>query len=421
MHASVPKPPCPHPQSDPLSTRSLTRARARRTSVWCVQRRAVVSWAPEVVPAAVFAVLGVADVFAQLAPPSGDAPERTALVPVLVVVASLLARRRAPLASTLVIVAVVVLPTLAFQVRLVYWGEFVPWLFVLFSLGRHTSRRQALLGLAASVAGFALLTLHFPDLREPGNAIYDLGLMVIACAVGIVVRSRSMLRRENARLAEEHARAAAQAVEAERARLARELHDVVAHGIGVIVLQAGGARLRFDQDPEAAREALRRIEATGRDSLTELRLLLEVLRHTEVEEQSEVAEPQPTLHRLAALAADTRELGVPVELSVAPGATELPMGLQLSVYRIVQEALTNVVKHAGRASTHVDVSCDGSLVVAVSNARGGAPDVPSSSGGHGLLGLAERVSVLGGTLRTGATNDGGFRLVAEIPLTAEVR
>jgi signal transduction histidine kinase len=95
--------------------------------------------------------------------------------------------------------------------------------------------------------------------------------------------------------------------------------------------------------------------------------------------------------------------------------------LQLSVYRIVQEALTNVVKHAGRASTHVDVSCDGSLVVAVSNARGGAPDVPSSSGGHGLLGLAERVSVLGGTLRTGATNDGGFRLVAEIPLTAEVR
>lgn len=375
------------------------------------------SWFLDAGLAVAFGALGVADVFAQLAVPSGSsAPERTALVPVLLVAAAIAFRRRAPLGTVVVITAAVVLPTLPFDVRLVYWGEFMPWLVALYSLGRHASRPRPLVGMAVSVVAFAVLAAQYGDLREPGNVLYDVGLMGVVCVVGMVVRHRAALRQENDRLEQEQRDAAERGVVEERSRIARELHDVIAHGIGVIVLQAGGARLAFDRDPEAAREALRRIESAGRASLTELRLLLEVLRPGEVAHGAGDTEPQPTVQRLEALVADSCDRGLPVSLTLDPAAVELPLGMQLSAYRIVQEALTNVARHAGNAPTTVSIGCNGSLVVDVSNEPSRGTPTPPTRGGHGLLGMSERVAVLGGKLTSGATPEGGFRVRAEIPL-----
>jgi signal transduction histidine kinase len=375
------------------------------------------SWLLDAGLAVAFGALGLADVFARLAAPSGpSAPARSAVVPVLVVATALAFRRRAPLGTVVVIAAAVVLPTLPFEVRLVYWGEFAPWLFALYSLGRYASRRRALVGLAVSVAAFAGLAAQYVDLREPGNALYDIGLMVVVCVVGMVVRHRAALRQENDRLEHEQEVATERGIAEERARIARELHDVIAHGIGLIVLQAGGARLGFDRDPEAAREALRRIETAGRASLTELRLLLEVLRPGEVTDETGGTEPQPTVQRLEDLVAESRDRGLPVSLTVDPGAAELPLGMQLSAYRIVQEALTNVAKHAGNAPTTVSIGCNGSLVVDVCNDASRGTSTPPTRGGHGLLGMSERVAVLGGMLSSGPTPEGGFRVRADIPL-----
>lgn len=342
-------------------------------------------------------------------------------MPVLVVAAAIAFRRRAPLSTVVVIAAAVVLPTLPFDVRLVYWGEFMPWLVALYSVGRHTSRQRAFVGLALSVVAFAVLAAQYADLREPGNVIYDVGLMAVVCGIGMVVRHRAALRMENDRLEQERQAAAERAVAEERSRIARELHDVIAHGIGVIVLQAGGARLGFDRDPEAAREALCRIEAAGRASLSELRLLLEVLRPGEVADGTGGTEPQPTVQRLEGLVAESRDRGLPVVLSLDPEAAKLPLGMQLSAYRIVQEALTNVAKHAGNAPTTVSIGCNGSLVVEVRNEPSGGTTTKPTRGGHGLLGMSERVAVLGGVLASGPTPDGGFRVRADIPLPGGAR
>ncbi len=372
----------------------------------------------DVAIAGAFACLGIADTVAQLSPPEGSAPPRTALVPVLVVASALALRRTTPLATVILVVAAIVGPALAADVRLVYWGEFVPWLFALYSVGRHDTRRRAMVGVLVSCAGFALLAPRYPGLAAPGDALYDVGLMVLATVIGAVVRQRAALRRENLRLEEDRRHAAERAAAAERTRIARELHDVISHGISTIVLQAGGARLGFDQDPEAARNALRRIELAGRESLGELRVLLEVLRADEVGETSEV-DPVPTLRRLEDLVDHHRELGLAVCLDAPEEVAEIPLAVQLSAYRIVQEGLTNVRKHAGTAATRVALCLSELLVIDICNGPGTSPPARVPSGGFGLLGLRERVAVLGGRLEAGHTPGGGYRLRAEIPLQLE--
>jgi signal transduction histidine kinase len=362
--------------------------------------------------------LGVADTVARLSPPSGTAPARTALVPVLVVTAALSLRRVAPLGTVLVVVTAIVLPAMVAHVRLVYWGELVPWLVALYSVGRHDTRRHAATGLLVSVVGFGALTVRYPDLREPGNALYDIGLMAVATTIGAVVRQRAALVRENVRLDEDRRLAVERATSAERSRIARELHDVVSHGISVIVLQAGGARLGLDRDPEAAREALRRIELAGRQSLAELRVMLEVLRCDELGDDRAIA-PAPTLRRLEELVEEHRRLGLDVRLDSPAEVFEVPLAVQLSAYRIVQEGLTNVLKHAGPVPTTVTLRLSDVLDIDICNAQGTTGPTQVPSGGFGLVGLGERVAVLGGRLRSGSTPGGGFRLCAEIPVRLE--
>ncbi|GGT48395.1 sensor histidine kinase [Streptomyces purpureus] len=205
----------------------------------------------------------------------------------------------------------------------------------------------------------------------------------------------------------------------ERTRIARELHDVVAHHMSVITVQADSAPYRIPELPEAAREEFSSIAASARESLTEMRRLLAVLRSDGSEGERA---PQPGLSRVQQLVEATVRAGVPAQLSMPAELGDVPQAVDLSAYRIVQEALANVVRHAPGAPTRVSVTAHGEwLTVLVVN---GAPEeagspLETSGTGHGLVGMRERVRLTGGTLDTGPLPDGGFRVAARLPLRTE--
>jgi signal transduction histidine kinase len=221
--------------------------------------------------------------------------------------------------------------------------------------------------------------------------------------------------RERRERATATARAAAAELESERAtaqervRLARELHDIVAHNLSVVVVQAAGARAQGGADPAA----LEKIERSGRESLVEMRRLLGVLRS----DSTVSTEPQPGIGSLETLADQVRDAGVEVDLRVEGSADDVPAGVDLSAYRIVQESLTNVLKHAGPARVRVDVRCTPGAVdiEVVDDGRGCAP-ADATTSGHGLLGMRERVALFGGQLQAAAEPSGGFRVSARLPL-----
>jgi signal transduction histidine kinase len=221
----------------------------------------------------------------------------------------------------------------------------------------------------------------------------------------------------------ERDQAARIAVGEERGRIARELHDVVAHAVSVMVVQADGASYAIRSNPELAGRALSTISETGREALAELRRLLDVLRNEESNGEPRV--PQPNAEALCELADRVRAAGLPVELDIDDDLGELPAGVSLGVYRIVQESLTNALKHAGRrASAEVRVHREGEVIqVEVRDDGGGrlptlvpansAADVP---GGNGLIGMRERANVFGGSLDVGPVPGGGWRVRAELPI-----
>ena len=200
----------------------------------------------------------------------------------------------------------------------------------------------------------------------------------------------------------------------ERARIARELHDAVAHSIGVVVLQARGARKTMQSDPEAALEALDAIEATGTQALAEMRRLVGVLRQAD---DGMDLSPPPSLRHLDALVDRVRAAGLPVELTIEGTPIELAPGIDLSAYRIVQEALTNALAHAGPATASVRVRYDeDQLALEIADTGVGARQPDPS--GHGLIGMRERVSLYDGRLETDVRPGGGFVIRARLPLTS---
>jgi signal transduction histidine kinase len=250
----------------------------------------------------------------------------------------------------------------------------------------------------------------------------DLGAILVlglAAAVGDGVRSRRAhlrsLEQRAADLEREQQQRIALATAAERARITRELHDVVAHGLSVIVVQAQGAAAALERRPDRAAEALRNVITTGRDSLVEMRRLLDVVRRDPADDPG--LSPRPGVGSLTELVERVRAAGTPVGFTVAGSPVPLPAVLDLSAYRIAQEALTNTIKHAGdqaRASLRVDYRAD-SLVIEVSDDGVGGP-VPPGGDGAGLRGIAERVAMLGGDLAYGPDAAGGFRVRARLPL-----
>ncbi|GAA0429450.1 two-component sensor histidine kinase [Acrocarpospora corrugata] len=204
------------------------------------------------------------------------------------------------------------------------------------------------------------------------------------------------------------------ATAAERARIARELHDVVAHNVSVIVVQADGAGFAIDNDPEQARRAVQAISATGRQALTEMRRLVGVLRDDTA--AGEEYQPQPGLGQLEELVRQVRVSGLPVDMTVDGDLSGLPEGEQLVIYRIVQEALTNTLKHGGpgaRAGVRVEAGRQEIVIRVMDDGRGAAARV--SEGGHGLIGMRERVTMYGGTMDAAPRTGGGFLVVARLP------
>jgi signal transduction histidine kinase len=225
---------------------------------------------------------------------------------------------------------------------------------------------------------------------------------------GVLVRAR----RQAASLAAQNEaleRQAKQAAADERSRIARELHDIVAHHLSVIVLQAGGARAAG----KAADEALEKIERSGRQALTETRRLLGVLR--EPAEESGLA-PQPGIGELTRLADSVRAAGLPVNLVIAGDHATVPAAVDVSVYRVVQEALTNVLKHARAARVDVTISCTDAAVTIEIADNGIGESRRNPAGGHGLVGMRERIAIFGGELQAGPEPGGGFAVRAELPL-----
>ena len=257
-------------------------------------------------------------------------------------------------------------------------------------------------------AGLVLAVDASPDV---GNWL-DI-LIASILGVGIPLLVGRILHHRRLRIERDRELAAREAVAAERARIARELHDVVAHAVSVMVVQAGAARTVVERDPDAARLALRRIEETGRASLTELRRLLGLLKDGE---PSAELSPQPGLDQLEELLSTMRASGLPVEATVEGTPRPLAPGADLTAYRVVQEALTNALKHAGDAHAHVRLRYDGPAldVEVADDGRGPVPDAAPGTG-HGLLGMRERVLLFGGTFDAGTRPGGGFVVRARIP------
>jgi signal transduction histidine kinase len=290
-------------------------------------------------------------------------------------------------------------------------------LVVLYTIAAVLPLRQAL-GAALVLAIAAAAELATPP-TEPFDVWIGFGLTMLVCFfVGRTVYTRHAYTdalEERARTAEASQEASArEAVLEERRRIARELHDVVAHHVSVMGVMATGARRALSRDPVSADEALATIEATGRATLRELRRLLDVLRRDD--ETDATLQPQPGLAGLEALAAQVREAGLTVQLTVVGQPRALDPGIDLTIYRIVQEGLTNALKHAGSAAAEVRVEFHPDRVVLRVDDNGTGAVNENGHIGHGLVGMRERVSLYGGTLRTGPGSDGGYSVAANIPI-----
>lgn len=311
-------------------------------------------------------------------------------------------------------------------IRLAVWAVGFPegpaaLLFALYSAGRYSSYdRWSSYGVAAALA---LIGIHdFLEREPPGETGFALLVLFLVWYSGRRIRSRGdylrLLQERAAHLEREQAAEAQRAVLEERTRIARELHDVVAHRVSVMTVQSGAAKTVAAVDPQAAVQAMEAVENAGRQALNELRHLLGVLRPGA---ETNGLSPQPVLADVPRLVEQFRDAGVDVELRLDREHTTLPAHVELSAYRIVQEALTNVLKHAGphtRAEAKLTVD-DDALTVEVLDNGGGATTFPES--GHGLAGMRERALLLGGSLDAGPRPGGGFRVVGRLPLGEEQR
>jgi signal transduction histidine kinase len=330
----------------------------------------------------------------------------------------LLWRRNHPLAAALALLAVAVPAAAMWTDPSQLVATFFPLLILAYGGGMYAEGRAswAVLGvLMAGVAAMSYAAEHSGGITD----YYFPWIIVVLCwlagrTVRLRMRHAAELHEAAALAAEQREREAQQAVVDERRRIAREMHDVVAHSISIMVVQAGGARRILATDPERAERAAARIRHAGSDALAEMDVLLGVL------ETVPGREPAATLDALDDLVARTREAGLPVTLEVRGTRRPLPAGAEQAVYRVVQEALTNAIKHAGGATTRVELSWgEEALELRVADAGDGGPSPELAGGGHGLIGMRERIRVHGGELKAGPRRGGGFEVVARLPVERE--
>lgn len=328
----------------------------------------------------------------------------------------LLFQRRAPFAAPVATVAVALAASLVGDGQAV--SDSITAFFLLFVVAwlfGQLDRRSAVIGLLLLYLGTIAVNVE-GDRNTVSNFFFPALFFTFFWGGSAVLKARE----EGFRVAEDQARRIAlanesearRAVAEERQRIARELHDVIAHSVSVMTVQAGAVRRLLLPEQQRERQALETVEATGRQALTEMRRLVGLLR-----EQGAMPEfaPQPSMQTLDVLVGTVREAGLPVELAIEGEPRELPPGVDLSAYRVVQEALTNALKYAGPARAWVTVRWrERELELEIAN-DGRSDTVAGDGGGHGLAGMSERVSLYGGSIETGARGGGGFVVTAHLP------
>ncbi|MEV8598240.1 sensor histidine kinase [Streptomyces sp. NPDC052013] len=356
-----------------------------------------------------------------------DLPALT--VPVMLLLSLVVAlRRRMPERMLILAAAVGVVQLVADVATLPANFAMLVIVYTVAAIGARWASRFAL---TAGLCAAPLAQLRWPNEQTStaGNiaiVIFQTVPFALAWVLGDSIRTRrayfAQLEERAARLEKEREAQAKVAVAAERARIARELHDVVAHNVSVMVVQADGAAYVLDTAPDQAKKALETISSTGRQALAEMRRLLGVLRTGEHQEAGEYV-PQPDVQQIEDLVEQCREAGLPVDFKVEGTPRPLPSGVELTAYRIVQEALTNTRKHGGPnagASVRLVYFDDGLGLLVEDDGKGAPHELYEEGGfdgqGHGLIGMRERVGMVGGTLDAGPRPGGGFRISALLPL-----
>ncbi len=327
-------------------------------------------------------------------------------------------RRLAPVAAVIALLSTAVVYDLALNLPAFMLGPAV--FLVAYGVGTRLGLRPAAVLLTVIEAALVLLLRFGSSSLEWPSVLLFASLVAGAWYLGVFARRWQSLAAENAQRATELEAArhelARHAVAAERLRIARELHDVVAHSMSVIAMHAGAARLAVGSDPASERKALDVIESSSREALGEMRRLVTVLRDENAD--GAARSPVPGLADLPTLVASVAAGGLTVDVRTEGDLEAVPSGVSLAAYRVIQEALTNVVRHAGNSSAHVMVHArPKDLVVTIENAApsGTSRQVPSAGGRHGAVGMRERVELYGGTLQAGPSADGGWSVEARLP------
>ena len=361
------------------------------------------------IPAALIGTAGLYEIaFAPIVEPGVPGPVVPAAMTVLLLAVAVLLRRHHPLlalAGVLVAAGLQLALNADPQEYQPSTEAFISLLLTAYSVALHAEQVRAIQALVVVLA----LDMLVAAMRPSRAAIEDsLGMFVLLALVWTAASAVRARQERIAQLETERDREAAAAVTAERARIARELHDIVAHAVSVMVVQIGASRHTMRTDANVAERSMQLAEAAGREALDEMRRLVGLMR-----EDQPVTEPTPGISALPELAQRFKASGVPVRLEVAPELGELPAGLDLAAYRVVQEGLTNALKHAGPVATDVALRRQGARLLI--DVRNGAGRGAGGGSGHGLAGLRERVALYGGTLRAGPEGD-GFALRVELPL-----
>ncbi|MHA3684472.1 sensor histidine kinase [Leucobacter sp. HY1908] len=410
--------------------------------------------------AVALAIVAVAEIWVPLPSAQGYGSANLSTVVAVILCLMLSVRSRWPLATALVVLLTWPIAFTIQPILILFWGQLVPIVVATYSVARYASRRGSYVGAAAAAVCLLFFDLLVAELQDAGEIFFHWLVVILAWVIGSVVRAaerRAAVSRQHAIELETESRTRVIAALAEeRARIARELHDIVAHAVSVMTVQAGAAEQVVTEDPEFTRRALAAIRTTGSEALSEMRRLVSMLRDThtrdggtrdddmhagEKDNDSSASDaslrPQPGIAGLPTLIADAQGGGLNIQLRVEGAVQDLSNGLDLTLYRIVQEALTNVRKHSGASTATVvvrfsddtvdlSVTNDGAAG-SLNNSRDGSTERTAtprldrrggqgSGRGHGLIGMRERASLYGGTLEAAATPEGGFIVSASLPI-----
>ncbi|ACZ30657.1 histidine kinase [Xylanimonas cellulosilytica DSM 15894] len=369
--------------------------------------------------AAVVGGLGLAETWVPFESVFGVGSPVVSTVGIVAAAALLSQRRLRPAASIGVFVVWLALGVATLgELHALFFGQIVPFMVALYSLARHGAPRVAWSGAASAALTLVFADLSMPVLQSFDEIVFHWTVLAVAFAVGWGLRtSEDRAIAAAVRASEAEARSRERTIAAiadERARIARELHDVLAHSVSMMVVQAGAAAEVVEDDPAFARRALESIRATGTESLDEVRRVVSILR---APDDAAGLDPQPGIAGLHGLVEEVRAAGIAVDLAVTGDVEAVPPGLALAVYRIAQESLTNVRKHADATAATVRVECgsDAITVAVIDDGRRTAEQVLEP--GHGIIGMRERAGVYGGRLDARRTPD-GFAVHAVLPWAA---